>query len=301
MKKRLIIIDGNAIVHRSYHALPPFKDSRGEKVNALYGFLLFLLKSIKDFEPDFIAATFDLQGPTFRHKEYDKYKAKREKAPDDLYSQIPKIKKALKVFKIPIFEKRGFEADDVIGTISKIVSSLNIEVIILTGDLDVLQLVNKKTKAYILKRGIKKGVLYDEEKVKERYDGLLPSSLVEFKSLRGDQSDNIPGIPGIGEKTAITLIKEFGSISNMYKSLKNSKINKKLVKKIIDGKNEAELSRKLLEIRKDVPIAFALEKCKFAGYNKEKVTLFFKKYNFKSLVLRINNDKMKKKENLSLF
>ncbi len=171
-KKKLLIIDSNSVIHRAYHALPPLTTKNGELTNAIYGFLLVFLKAIKEFKPEFIAATFDLQAPTFRHKKFKAYKAKRPTAPEELYSQIPKIKDLLRQFNVPIFEKEGFEADDIIGTIAKLAPRKQvfpkIETIILSGDLDVLQLVDKQTKVYTLRKGVKDTVLYNENLVKEK-------------------------------------------------------------------------------------------------------------------------------------
>jgi len=295
-KKRLIVIDGNAIVHRAYHALPPLTTKKGELVNAVYGFLLFFFKSLKEFKPDFIAATFDLPAPTFRHEKYKEYKAKRKKAPDDLYPQIPKIKGILEKFGIQIFEKQGYEADDVIGTISFLAQKDKdfkfVETIILSGDLDTLQLINKNTKVYALKRGIKDAVLYGEEKVKERYQGLGPKELIDFKSLRGDPSDNIPGILGIGEKTAISLLKEFGTLENLYKeteehSEKADKINGSLRKKLQEYKEKALMSKMLARIEKNVPLPFDLGKCRWKDYDRQGVVKILEEYGFKSLVERL--------------
>ena len=295
-KKRLVIIDGNAVIHRAYHALPPLTAKKGELVNAIYGFLLVFLKAIKEFEPDFVAATFDLPGATFRHRKYKLYKANRPKAPDELYEQIPKIKGILKSFNVQIFEKEGYEADDIIGTISKTVPRKQIfpemETIILSGDLDVLQLVDKNTKAYTLRRGVKDAVLYDEKGVKEKYQGLTPEQLTDFKALRGDPSDNIPGVFGIGEKTAISLIKKFGSLENLYEELrKNSEaareMKQSLRKKLLDYKDQAFVSKMLAEIRYDVPVEFDLEKCRWGNYNKKKVIKIFEQYGFKTLISRL--------------
>ena len=299
--KRLIIIDGNAIVHRSYHALPPLKTKKGELVNAIYGFLLAFFKAVKDFNPDYIVATFDLPAPTFRHKKYKLYKANREKAPDDLYTQIPKIKDILKEFGVEIFEKKGFEADDLIGTISKLAPRKQIhpriESIILTGDLDALQLVNKNTKVNALRKGVKDTVLYDEEGVKERYDGLIPNQLVDYKALRGDPSDNIPGVNGIGEKTAISLIKEYGSLDNVYKNV--SKVKGSVKDKLIGCKEQAYVSQMLARINQDVSIDFDLEKCAWKGYNKDKVTKVLERYEFRTLIDRVFKEPDKK--NLTLL
>src|SRR4030042_5526145 len=283
-KKRLIIIDGNAIVHRAFHALPPLKTKKGEWVNAIYGFLLAFFKAIKEFEPDYVVATFDFPAPTFRHIKYKLYKANREKAPSELYEQIPKIKELLKNFNIQIFEKQGFEADDLIGTIAQKAAKKQIypeiETIILTGDLDALQLVDKNTKVYALRKGVKDTVLYNEEKVKEKYDGLLPEQLVDFKALRGDPSDNIPGVFGVGEKTAISLIKEFNSLENLYQELRENsehskKIKESLRKKLIDYKEQAFVSKMLAQIKKDIEIDFDLGKCVWGRYNKDKIIKIF--------------------------
>jgi len=298
-KKRLIIIDGNAIVHRAFHALPPLKTKKGELVNAVYGFLLAFFKAIKEFEPDYVVATFDFPAPTFRHIKYKLYKANREKAPDELYEQIPKIKDLLKNFNIQIFEKQGFEADDLIGTIAQKAAKKQIypeiETIILTGDLDALQLVDKNTKVYALRKGVKDSVLYNEEKVKEKYDGLLPEQLVDFKALRGDPSDNIPGVFGVGEKTAISLIKEFNSLENLYQELRENsgqskKIKESLRKKLIDYKEQAFVSKMLAQIKKDIEIDFDLGKCVWGRYNKDKIIKIFENYEFKTLISRLKED-----------
>jgi len=295
-KKKLIIIDSNAVIHRAFHALPPLTTKKGELVNAIYGFLLVFFKAIKEFQPDFVVATFDFPAPTFRHKKYKLYKATRKKAPQELYDQIPKIKEVLESFNVQIFEKQGFEADDLIGTISKAAPKKQIlpeiETIILTGDLDALQLVDKNTKVFALRKGLKDTVLYDKEKVKEKYDGLIPEDLIDYKALRGDPSDNIPGVSGIGEKTAIFLIKEFGTLENLYKELeqnseKAGKIKESLKKKLLDYKEQAFISRMLAEINQDVPIEFDLEKCHWPSYNKDRVIHLFKNYEFQTLINRL--------------
>ncbi len=291
----LIIIDSNALLHRAYHALPPLTTKKGELVNAVYGFLLVFLKAIKEFQPDFIAATFDLGAPTFRHKKFKEYKAKRPVVPEEFYQQIPKIKEVLESFNVPIFEKEGFEADDVIGTISflapKEQNSSEIETIILSGDLDVLQLIDKNTKVYTMRKGLKDTILYDDKAVQERY-GISPSQLIDFKALRGDPSDNISGVIGIGEKTAAQLIKSFGSLENIYKEIKTETDKSKEIKpaikeKLIKYKDQAFLSKMLVQIRKDAPIDFNLEKCQWKGYNKEKVAQILKDLEFYSLIERL--------------
>ncbi len=301
-KKCLIIIDSNAVIHRAYHALPPLTTKKGELINAIYGFLLVFLKAIKEFKPDFIAATFDFPAPTFRHQKYKLYKATREKAPEELYQQIPKVKEILKSFDVQIFEKEKYEADDLIGTISKSAPKKQIfpelETIIITGELDALQLVDKNIKVYTLRKGVKDTVLYDEEKVKEKYQGLIPEQLIDFKALRGDPSDNIPGVLGVGEKTAIDLIKKFGSLENLYQELKDNtekarEIKQSLRKKLLDCKELAYVSQMLAEIKEDVPIEFDLKKCSWGKYDKEKIIQIFKKYEFQTLISRLPEKKDK--------
>lgn len=291
-RKRLIIIDANAVIHRGFHALPRLTSKTGEVVNALYGFLLFFFKAVREFSPDYIAATFDYPAPTFRKEKYELYKANREKAPDELYNQIPKVKKVLGSFGVAVFEKKGFEADDIIGTISKEVSQKGIEVIILTGDMDVLQLVDKYIKVYALKRGIKDAVLFDETETIKKYGGLLPEQLVDFKSLRGDPSDNIPGVSGIGEKTAVSLIKKYGSIEEIYRRIESGKIelNPALREKLVKDKDKAMLSKELSEIYKETPIEFDLKKCEWKGYNKEEGLKELEVYGFNSLIERIKKE-----------
>jgi DNA polymerase-1 len=287
-KKRLVIIDSNSIIHRAYHALPPLTTKKGELVNAVYGFLLVFFKVLREFKPDFVVATFDFPAPTFRHQEFKEYKATRPKAPDELYNQIPKVKEILNSFNVPIFEKEGFEADDLIGTISRLAPKKQIlpaiETIILSGDLDTLQLINQHTKVYILKKGVKETILYDERAVRERY-GLPPEQLIDFKALKGDPSDNIPGVPGIGEKTAIKLIKEFGSLENLYSSLTG--LNQPLRAKLEEYKDQAFFSKNLAKINQNIEIDFDFKKGEWKNYDREKVTKILKDLEFFSLVARL--------------
>jgi len=295
-KKRLIILDCNSIIHRAYHALPPLTTKKGELINAIYGFLLVFLKAIREIQPDFIAACFDFPGPTFRHKKFKEYKAKRPPAPAELYQQIPKVKEFLKRFNVPIFEKKGFEADDLIGTIAQLAPKKQIlpkvEIIILSGDLDTLQLINPQTKVYSLKKGVKDVVLYDEKSVKEKFLGLKPEQLLDFKALRGDPSDNIPGVYGIGEKTAIELLLKFGGLENLYKEIEEKsdrakKLSPKLKEILLKDKEQAFLSKSLAQIKKNVPIDFNFKKCQWEEYNKEKTTKLLKDFEFYSLIEKL--------------
>jgi DNA polymerase-1 len=289
-KQKLIIIDGNALLHRAFHALPPTLATRsGQMVNAVYGFTSILLKVFKDLKPTHWVLTFDKAAPTFRHKEYKEYKAHREKQPQDLYDQLPLCKKVVEVFDIPIYEKDGFEADDVIGTISTRLGTDNsgVETIIVTGDLDTLQLIDDNTKVFTLKKGINDTIIYDFKAVKERFHGLKPEQMIDYKALRGDPSDNIPGVKGIGEKGAINLLNEFGTIENLYKNIGSDKIKDSIRKKLKEYKEDAFLSKKLATIVTDVPIKFDLEKTKIKPVSQNKVVNLFQELEFKSLMNKI--------------
>ncbi|MEK9158645.1 MAG: DNA polymerase, partial [Patescibacteria group bacterium] len=294
-QQRFIIIDGNALVHRAFHAIPPMTNKNGQVLNAVYGFTSILLKAIKDLKPDYLAVTFDLAAPTFRHKEYKEYKAKRVKPPQELYDQMPLIKDLLRAMKIKIYEREGFEADDVIATLAAICHSREsgnpaVETVILTGDLDTLQLVDENTKIYSLRKGISDIFIYDEAAVKERY-GLLPNQMTDYKALRGDPSDNILGVRGIGEKTAADLIQKFGSIEGVYekiKRLKDYKISDLIIKKLEAGKEAAFQSKHLVELVRDVPIDFKLEDCKMADYNNPAARDLLAGWEFGSLIKRLD-------------
>jgi DNA polymerase-1 len=312
-KKKLIIIDSNSVIHRAFHALPPLSTKEGELVNAVYGFLLVFFKAIKEFKPDYIAACFDLPFPTFRHKKFKEYKAKRPPTPKELYNQIPKVKEVLEVFNVSIFEKKGFEADDIIGTIGKRFPQKQdfpeVQIIILSGDLDTLQLVDEYTRVYLLRRGIKNTVLYDEKLVEERYSGLKPQQLVDFRALRGDPSDNIPGVRGIGEKTAIKLLKEFGTLDNLYNQLekkteKSGGLKLRIKELLIQQKEQAFLSKDLATIEKNVPINFNPKKIQWGEYDKGKVVRVLKKLEFHTLIKRLpqrEEEAEPKRKNLKLW
>jgi len=266
--KKFILIDAYALIHRAYHALPPLTTKSGELVNAVFGFASVLIKVINEFKPDYIAAAFDLPEPTFRHKEYKEYKATRPEAPPDLYIQIPRVREILKAFEIPIYEKIGYEADDIIGTISKKLISRDIEVLILTGDMDTLQLVSGpparagNIKVYTPKRGLSDPIIYDEKKVEERFKGLKPGQLNDFKGLKGDPSDNISGVKGIGEKTAISLLNRYKTIEKLYEAMEKGKItgvSDSVMEKLKAGKESAFFSKKLVTLYQNVPINFSLK------------------------------------------
>jgi DNA polymerase I len=298
-KENFIIIDSNSIIHRAFHALPPLTSKDGKIVNAVYGFLLVLFKLIKELKPKYIAACFDLPEPTFRKQAFEQYKAHRKKAPDELYEQIPVVKEVLRKFNVPVFEKAGYEGDDLIGTLSVKSKKNNI---VVSGDLDNLQLISPNTFVYYLNKGVKSAVLCDEKAIAEKYEGLVPLQLVDFKGLRGDVSDNIPGVKGIGEKTALKLIKEFGSIKNLYDNLEKADISSKVKEKLIEGKENAFMSRDLAEIRKDVPVEINFEDCEWGGYDEKEVVEMLKSFGFNSLIKNVSTEEGKSVgENLKLW
>lgn len=301
--KKLLIIDGNAIVHRAYHALPPMQTKKGEMTNAVYGFCLMFLKALNEIKPNFVVACFDAKGPTFRHTQFKEYKAKRTKAPDELYSQIDIVKKVLTAFSVPFFSKQGYEADDLIATINFLMQKKQIspkaEVIILSGDMDNLQLVSETTKVYTMRKGLRGTVLYGINEVKEKYGGLTPSQVVDYKALRGDPSDNIPGITGIGEKTAIEILLKFGSLENLYKEVKKNTEKSKALKpnllaKIKEYKDQAFISQKLALMDNNAPIDFSLKEIEFKGFDKSKAKKALEELEFFTLVDKFLNFNQKK-------
>ena len=288
-KEKLVIIDGNALIHRSFHAIPPtLRTKEGLLVNAVYGFSSFLLKALSEFKPDFVVLTLDKKGPTFRHEAYSEYKATRVKAPDELYEQIPLIKRLAQAFDIPIFELSGFEADDLIGTICSLPENSNLEKIIITGDLDTLQLVNEKTKVYTMSRGLSDSILYDEEKIKERY-GFGADKIIDYKALRGDPSDNIPGVKGVGEKSATELLLKFENLEGIYSALekKESALKERTIELLETGKDSAFMSRELATINKEAPIKFNLEATRFNTFKTEEVFDLFSEFEFRSLLVKV--------------
>lgn len=286
-KEKLIIIDGNALVHRAFHALPPtMKTKSGQMTNAVYGFVTILFKVLKEIKPKYAAVTFDVAKKTFRHEEYKEYKATRTKQPDELYEQIPIVKEIVKAFNIPIFEKAGFEADDLIGTITKKIDG-SVEKIIVTGDMDTLQLVDEDTKVFTLKKGVKDTITYDISAVKERFSGLGPEQMIDYKALRGDPSDNIPGVKGIGEKGAMELLNKYKSLENIYKNL--NKIKGSLKDRLANNKDNAFLSKKLATIIRNIPIDISLSACALADYRRQDVIAVLQKYEFKSLLSQLQN------------
>ncbi len=286
MSSRLIIIDGHAILHRAYHALPPLTTSKGELVNAVYGFCSMILRVRDELKPACFAVTFDLPQPTFRKKLFADYQAKRPQMDKELSGQIEKVKELVKTLKIPIYEKAGFEADDVIGTLAKQATEAgsSLEVIIVTGDRDLLQLVNKNTKVYMLLKGLTEATLFDEAGVEGKY-GLKSKQIPDYKALIGDASDNYPGVSGIGPKSAVRLLKSLGTLKEIYNHLK--KVEPGLREKLEKGKEAAELSFKLATIKKDVPVKIDLKKCEIGEFTQPEVIRLLEELEFKSLIPRL--------------
>ncbi len=289
-KEKFVIIDGNALLHRAWHALPPMTLRDGTLVNAAYGFTSILLKIIKELKPDYICAAFDRKGKSVRAEEFKAYKAQRAKQPDELYTQIPLIEGVLKAFNIPVVDsaEEGYEADDVIGTVINKLKKDQPEIlkIIVTGDLDTLQLVDQNTEVFTLKKGINETFSYNEQAVMDRY-GLAPEQLVDFKALRGDPSDNIPGVKGIGEKTAGELIKKFRDLETLYQKAAKSDLREKTKQLLLKQKEEAWLSKKLVTIKTDLKTNFKLKETAVKGFNAQEVIAVFTRLEFKSLMNKI--------------
>ena len=296
-KKVVVLLDTHAILHRAYHALPDFSTKRGEPTGALYGVVTMLTRIIEEFHPDHIIACYDRAEPTFRHDEYAGYKDGRAKTDDALIDQIERSHELLEKFGIPIYDAVGFEADDILGTfVEGLKARDDLEIIIASGDMDTLQLIKgDKVRVFTLKKGIKDTILYGEEEVKKRF-GFGPQYMIDYKGLRGDPSDNIPGVAGIGEKTATELITQFGSVEDIYSALEsgNDKIFEKagikprVIKLLTEGKDEALFSKSLATIRRDAPITVAIPKKKwFERIDVDDLTSYLDNLEFRSLKPRI--------------
>ena len=347
--KKLVLIDSNAVIHRAYHALPQnMSNSKGEMTNAVYGYTTTLIKVLEDLQPDYIAAAFDVSKTTFRTEHYAEYKANRVKADQELYDQIPRVKELLDRLNIPIYEMDGYEADDCIGTIASRISNFEfrisnqisnpnsqnsshserseesqdpsalpqddnieeIQIYIVTGDKDLFQLVNGNIFVYSLKKGLSQTEIVDHKKINEEYN-LDPEDFIDLKALAGDPSDNIPGVPGIGPKTATELLINFDSLQNLYGSIakllncsinnltiqqfsnemvesiaKELKLKPRIVRLLLENREQAFMSQKLATIHKEVPIEFNIEDCRFGEYDKDKLKEFFEELGFRSLLKR---------------
>lgn len=285
-KQLLLLFDGNALVHRAFHALPPLTQRKtGELVNAVYGFASTLLKVFADFKPTHWAIAFDRPTPTFRHEMFDEYKAQRPATPDELKSQIRKVHQLVQAFHIPVFEIDGFEADDVLGTLGKQADEQGIETVIVTGDNDMLQAVLPRVKILAPRRSFTDTVLYGEEAVEQKY-GIKPEQLADLKALAGDVSDNIPGVPGVGDKTATRLLQKYGSLQGIYDHLEQI-TPAKLQELLCQYRSQAFQSKELSTIVKDVPVELALESCQVSHYDRNEVARLFQELEFINLLPRL--------------
>jgi DNA polymerase I len=282
---KVYLIDANALIYRIYHAMPKLTDLQGRPIQAVYGLANTLLKILKEEKPDYIFALYDRPEPTIRHQVFKEYKATRPPITDDLKLQISLSKKIFSAFNIPVIEKIGYEADDLIATLKEKFINLADEIVILTGDLDTLQLVDKKTKVLTMQKGITKTMIYDENKIKERY-GLLPSQLPDYKALVGDPSDNIVGIPGIGPKTASQLLQKYQNLGVIIEAAKEKKLDPKISLSILNNKEKLLFNRDLVTLRKSIEIDEKLL-VPYQGYNEENLISVFQEFGFKSLIQRI--------------
>lgn len=288
-KEVFMLVDGSAIVHRAYHAMPAFSTSSGVPTGAIHGFFSMLLKLIQELRPFHIVIAFDRPKPTFRQELYVGYQAQRPKMESDLSEQFGVIIKILEAAKITQIGVDGYEADDIIGTLSETANKQGIFTYIVTGDRDMLQLVDSDTRVLMPVKGISEVRLYDEESVRTHY-GVEPSQIVDLKALTGDASDNYPGVPGIGPKTAANLINEYGDVDNIYKHLSDIAVkNKALAQKLIDGAQNAELGKKLAQIVTDVPFSCDFNDCKTSKIDVEKFKKALEEYEFKTLPKRVED------------
>ncbi|MGQ9676879.1 MAG: DNA polymerase I [Chloroflexota bacterium] len=284
MGETLVLFDGNALVHRAFHALPPLTTTQGELVNAVYGFAQMLFKAVSEIKPQCWAIAFDKAAPTFRHQQYEAYKAQRAKPPEGLYEQFGRVRQLVQSLNIPVYEMEGYEADDLLGTLARQAVEKGLEVVIVSGDADTLQLVGPSVRVLTPGRVFTQTTIYDEAAVREKY-GLSPEQLPDFKGLRGDPSDNIPGVRGIGEKTAAKLLAQFGTIEELYRHL--DEVNLKTKEALEQHEADARLGKRLATIVRDVPIELDLERCRAGDYDRRVVNDLLRELEFKSLLNRL--------------
>ena len=283
--ERLMLLDGFGLVYRGYFALPPLTTARGELVNGAFGFSSIVLRGFQDLKPDYVAVAFDLSGPTFRHEQYADYKATRTRMPDDLASQFPKVREIVKALRIPVYELQGYEADDVIGTLTVQAEARELETTIVSVDLDMLQLVTDRTRLMTTRSGVENTVMYDPARIRERFD-LRPGQMIDYKALKGDPTDNIPGVPGVGEKTAAKLIAQFDTLDSLYERL--DEVNpEKLRDKLREHRDQVYQGRELTTIVRDLPVTLDLEAARLADYDRDTVVRLFREYEFRTLIERL--------------
>ena len=283
--ERLMLLDGNGLIYRGYFALPPLTTSRGELVNAVFGFCSIVLRGFQDIRPDYVAVAFDLSGPTFRHERFADYKATRLRMPDDLRDQFPKVRQVVRALRIPVYELAGYEADDVIGTLTVQAERDGLDTTIVTGDLDMLQLVTDRTRLMTTRSGVQNTVIYDPARIDERY-GLQPAQMIDFKALKGDSTDNIPGVPGVGEKTAAKLIQTWGNLEGVFEHVAEV-TPEKLRVALAEARERVLESRELMTIVRDLPVELDLPAARLGDYDREEVVRLFREYEFRTLIERL--------------
>jgi DNA polymerase I len=283
--ERLMLLDGNGLIYRGYFALPPLTTSKGELVNAVFGFCSIVLRGIQDVRPDYVAVAFDLAGPTFRHERFADYKATRQRMPDDMRDQFPKVREVVKALRFPVYEMAGYEADDLIGTLTVEAERRDLDTTIVTGDLDMLQIVSDRVRLMTTRSGVENTIVYDPARIDERF-GLVAGQMIDYKALKGDTTDNIPGVPGVGEKTAAKLIGEYGSLDGLYDRLDDVK-PEKLREKLREHRDRVFEGRELSRIVRDLPVTLDLDAARLGDYDRDEVIRLFREYEFRSLLDRL--------------
>src|SRR6202163_4344787 len=284
-RETLLLVDGHNLVYRAFHAMPALTNSRGEMTNAAYGFTSMLFKALNDTTPAYASAAFDPPGPTFRHEKFAEYKAQRQRAPDELRAQFPWAREVVEALGRPVVEMPAYEADDVIGTLAQKAEAAGLDVIILTGDLDVLQLVTEHIRVFASRRGLSDTIIYDIDKVRERY-GFEPPLVVDFKALQGDPSDNIPGVPGIGEKTAKALVQQYGPLERVLEAVPTMPPGR-VRRALEEHMEQARLSKWTATIVTDVDVELPLERARLFNYDEGAVRELFDRLEFRSLLPRL--------------
>lgn len=291
--EKLILIDGSGLIYRGFYAIPPFlKSPTGILTNAVFGFTTILLSIMAAQKPDYLAVAFDRKGPTFRHKAFEAYKATRVKAPQELYDQIPLVREVVETFGVPGFEAEGYEADDILATIVRQMKpNKNLEVLIATGDFDIFQIVGERVSILYPAKGFKQAEIMAQSDIEKKY-GISPAQIPDYKGIAGDHSDNIPGVKGIGEKGAVVLLQQYGSLEKVYENLEA--LSPVMRKKLEDSRQQAIMSKQLATLEADIPMNFDLEACRTKAFNASSARKLFESLGFKSLMKRL--DEMYEKE-----
>lgn len=298
----LLLVDGSALLHRAYHAFPKMTTGDGRMVNAVYGFASIFIAAMEQINPEYVVVAWDVPKPTFRHKKYIGYKANRPKTDQDLIDQIPMVYKMLDAFGVSQLSEEGFEADDVIGSAADKYKGKVDKVVVLTGDQDTMQLVEEKIAVLTPGRGKNPPVLYGPSEVENRY-AVTPAQIVDYKAMVGDSSDNIPGVAGIGPKTASQLLQRFGDLDGVYAKLGEVKaeFSERIMKLLEDNKESAYMSQELAQIKRDMEIEESIESFLYDGLEKDEVREFFTKANFKSLIKRVFGEEKEDDKQMGLF